>query len=106
MSDKPIVTITAVTLRRWLFLGLPAIAFWSIGGMGALSLLGGLANGGVTPGGGSTSTSLGSMWAFIVLISVAGLLFGMGSLFRKIPKRVLALNLFFGFVSLFFSVLT
>ena len=79
MNDKPLATITTVTLGRWLLLGLPGAAFWVIGGLGALSLLGGLANGRVTPAVGFSATGLGVMWGFIVLCAVAGIVLGMGS---------------------------
>ena len=58
MSDEPIATITAKNFSTWLLLGLPAIIFWGIGGWGAMSLLGGLSNGSVTPGEGSSAASL------------------------------------------------
>ena len=106
MSDKPIATISSTTLKRWLLLGLPAVTLWVIGGLGALSLLGGLADGSVTPGTGSTASGLGMMWALIVFCSIVGVLIGMKSLFRLVPYRVLGINAMIGLISLFFSVLT
>lgn len=106
MNDRPLVTITTSGLSRWLLLGLPAAALWGIGGLGAMSLLGGLANGSVTPAVGFSAAGLGLMWGFIVLCAVGGIILGMGSLVLPIPKRALAFNAFLGFGSLFFSVLT
>jgi hypothetical protein len=106
MDDKPLVTVTAKTLAMWLFLGLPGAVLWGIGGLGALSLLGGLADGSVTPGGGSSAHSLGLMWGSLALCAVAGVIVGMGSLFYRVRTSVLASSAFLGFASLFFSVLT
>lgn len=106
MNEQPILTITRTTLTRWLLLGLPGAVLWSVGGLGALSLLGGLANQSVVPGVGSTANSLGIMWGLIVLCAIIGIVVGMGSLFRPVSKRMLGGFLLFGLLSLFFTVLT
>ena len=99
MDERPIATITSSSLAKWLFLGLPAVTSWGIGGMGALSLLGGLSDGSVAP-------TLGIMRGLIAWFAAGGIILGMGSLVLPIPKRALAFNVFLGFTSMFFSVLT
>ena len=106
MDDKPLLVITQKSLARWLFLGLPGTVMWVIGGLGALSLLGGLSNGSVVPGSGSTANSLGLMWGLILACAVIGIAVGMGSLFRPVSKRMLFGFLLFGVLSLFCTVLT
>jgi hypothetical protein len=106
MSREPIANISSQTLVRWLFLGLPATALWAIGGLGAFSLIGGLGNGSVEPGAGSTAESLATMWGVVIIFAIGGVILGMGSLFKPVPKRILACNAVLGFFSLFFSVLT
>lgn len=106
MSDEPIATITAKNFSTWLLLGLPAIIFWGIGGWGAMSLLGGLSNGSVTPGEGSSAASLGIMWWLIVLCAGGGIFFASRSLFRPVSWRKMACCTVLGFLSLFGSVLT
>ena len=106
MNDEPIATITAKNLSTWLFLGLPATILWATSGWGAMSLLGGLSNGSVTPGEGSSAASLRIMWWFIVLCSGGGIFFASRSLFRPVSWRMLACCTVLGFLSLFGSVLT
>ena len=106
MDERPIATITSSSLAKWLFLGLPAVTLWGIGGMGALSLLGGLSDGSVNPGVGISASTLGIMWGLIAWFAAGGIILGMGSLVLPIPKRALAFNVFLGFTSMFFSVLT
>lgn len=106
MSAEPIPAITTKSFTTWLLLGLPATVLWAIGGWGALSLLGGLSKGSVTPGVGSSAASLGIMWWFIVLCSGGGIFFASRSLFRPVSWRKLACCTVLGFLSLFGSVLT
>ncbi|MCF6284478.1 MAG: hypothetical protein L3K26_04750 [Candidatus Hydrogenedentes bacterium] len=105
MDEQLDVTITAKNFSRWLLLGLPSTVFWAIGGLGAFSLLGGLSNGTVTPGDGSSASSLGTMWGCIVVCALGGIFLGMRSLFRTVPRRFLLYSTALGFVSLFFSIL-
>ena len=106
MDEKPIAVITAGSLGRWLFLGMPGAVFWVIGGLGASSLLAGLSNGSVVTGEGSSMLSLQMMWSFLMLCALGGVAIGAGSLVKPFKVRVLAINAFLGFTSLFFSVLT
>ena len=104
--ERQLGSVTNVTLVRWLTLGLPAMILWSIGGLGAFSLLAGLSNGSVVPGVGSSAASLGVMWGSIVVCAAGGILLGMGSLFLRFKKRLLVTNVLAAFFSLFFSVLS
>jgi len=105
-SDEMEITIKGSNITRWLFLGLPAIAFWIIGGLGALSLLGGLQSGDVVPGVGTSPTDLSVMWGCISVCAAGGIILGMTALFRTLPRRLLFANVLLSIFSLFFSVLT
>ena len=105
MSDETEITIPLRNLVKWLCLGLPAVALWAIGGQGALALIGGLSTGAVTPGTGSSASTLFGMWGLIVVCALGGIGLGMTSLFRSVRKRYLVINFLLGGFSLFFSVL-
>ena len=106
MDDEQTITIPVKRLLKWMALGLPAVVLWTIGGMGALALLGGLSNGGVEPGVGSSVESLTIMWGVVGLCALFGIALGMSALFRHVPSRWLVPNVVLSFLSLFFSVLT
>jgi len=106
MSDQPIATITSGNLVRFVTLGIPAIVLWAIGGIGALSLFGGLANGTVSPGENTAEASLMLLWGSLCVCAVGGIGLGMVSLLRQVRTRILVANMVLAAHSLFFSVLT
>lgn len=105
MDETPLATITPRNLVTWVFFGLPAVVFWTIGGLGALSLLSGLSAGDVRPGEGTSTAGLSAMWLVLVLCSIGGVTLGGAAFFRRIPLRWLVCNTVLSFVALSFSVL-
>jgi hypothetical protein len=105
-ANEPQITIKVNNLVRWFFLGLPSIGLWIVGGWSALSLMGGLQTGSVVPGTGTASSDLSIMWGCIAMCACGGIVVGLASLFRRVPKRLLFTSMLLGFFSLFFTVLT
>ena len=100
MDEEPSVTITFSAFSKWLFLGLPAIIIWGISFSGAAALSAGLNDGSVITG---TPRVLGAVWTIICFLALAGMAFGMSSLFRPTRTFYLVLNVLVAFVSLFFG---
>lgn len=98
-------TVTLKVPMTALLLGLPAVPLWVIGGFGALGLMSGLSTGSVTPGVGSSATSLFMMWGIVMACAAGGVFLGVYSFYRPVRKIYLATNSVFAFFSLFFSIL-
>lgn len=100
MDEKPSVTITFSAFSKWLFLGLPGVLIWGVSFWGASALSTGLNDGSVVTG---TPHILGAIWTVICFLALAGMAFGMSSLFRPTRTFHLVLNALVAFVSLFFG---
>ena len=104
MNGEPLNSQLPGNFDVWLLLGLSAVVFWGVGGLGAASLLAGLGNGSVVPGIDSM-VDAGVMWGSVVILAFCGQILGISTFFQTVRKRVLWVNLFLSITSLFFSVL-
>jgi len=97
---------TTCDIAKRLMLGAPSLLLWIAGGLGALSLLIGLANGSVAPGVDTGVFTLVIVWGAVVIVAAFGILFALYSLVKPVRLPILIASLMASFFSLFFSILS